>query len=59
MRLTLAPTSALTDSRGHNERPALTAWQRQARDVLPFDKQTQINRRADGRNVDPFRRTAL
>jgi len=34
MRLYLAPTSALTDARGHNERPALTAWQRQARAVV-------------------------
>ena len=31
MRLTLAPTSALTDARGHNEKArSLSAWLRQA-----------------------------
>jgi hypothetical protein len=34
MRRLVAPTSALTDARGHNERPALTAWQRQTRAVV-------------------------
>ncbi len=35
VRLSLAPTSALTDARGHNEKARnLTAWQRQVRAVV-------------------------
>jgi hypothetical protein len=35
MRLNLAPTSALTDARGNNEKARnLTAWQRQVRAVV-------------------------
>jgi hypothetical protein len=44
MRLHLAPTSALTDARGHNKRPALTAWLRQARAVVSLsDKATGVS----------------
>ncbi len=61
MRLLLAPTSALTDARGHNERPALTAWQRQARAVVSLpDKPTGVgadNTRAGLTSTHPGKRT--
>ena len=63
MRLYLAPTSALTDARGHNERPALTAWQRQVRAVVSIpNKPTGVsadNTRAGLTPTHPGKRTQL
>ena len=63
MRPALAPTSAFTDARGHNKRPALTAWQRQARAVVNLpNKPTGVgadNIRAGLTPTHPGKRTQL